>query len=483
MLKSDWKLIKNQKNELKSKGLIIEGHFEKITSIVITSDKKYIISSSYDGTIRIWNYQNISQEFILEGHKDSVNSLALSVDDKFLASCSDDKTVRLWDVNGRRLINVLNGHSAYVNSVFISYNSKFIASGSGFIHNYTDISIRIWDLHNQKELQVIKGHKLKINCVSMTHDSNYLISGSDDCQVRVWYVNKPRLRCKFKGHRSYITCVTVTKKSKYVISGSIDYTIRLWSIKKYCQVHCFYNPAGRQIYSISLTPNSRYLLSGSSKVSTYYGESFGVSENISNSSDSSNNIKTIKDYFYKPSCVLVWDIKKKKLVDGFYGLCMGVTSISITSDGKEVVLCLLDRSICVYSLKDKVKGCDMKCHRRVVKFICNVSDLHLVTACKDKSIRLWNLKTNTQESVFYDHAHKIKRVFCAFDDRHAFSYDVGGRMIVWDVHQRGKVGEICLENSDKTFGVTKDSKYIIAASALGWFKVYCINKLIKPKKK
>lgn len=43
-------------------GLIIEGHTGRVTAAAIISDNKYIISSSTDCTVRIWNLTEKRQE-------------------------------------------------------------------------------------------------------------------------------------------------------------------------------------------------------------------------------------------------------------------------------------------------------------------------------------------------------------------------------------------------------------------------------------
>ena len=51
---------------------IFENHTENITGLAITSDNKFIVSCSYDKTVRVWNLQNKNQEAVLEGHAGGV---------------------------------------------------------------------------------------------------------------------------------------------------------------------------------------------------------------------------------------------------------------------------------------------------------------------------------------------------------------------------------------------------------------------------
>ena len=75
--------------------LFLEGHFEKVTSIAVTSDNKYAVSGSLDKTIRIWNLLEKTQEFLLQGHSGGVTSVSLTSDNKFVVSGSNDSTIRI----------------------------------------------------------------------------------------------------------------------------------------------------------------------------------------------------------------------------------------------------------------------------------------------------------------------------------------------------------------------------------------------------
>ena len=37
---------------------VLEGHTSTVISVVITSDNEFIVSDSYDRTIRLWNFQD-----------------------------------------------------------------------------------------------------------------------------------------------------------------------------------------------------------------------------------------------------------------------------------------------------------------------------------------------------------------------------------------------------------------------------------------
>ena len=73
----------------------MQGHEYRINTLVVTSDNKYIISGSFDNTIRIWNFLQKTQETVLEGHTSTINSVGVTSDNKFIISGSDDNTIRI----------------------------------------------------------------------------------------------------------------------------------------------------------------------------------------------------------------------------------------------------------------------------------------------------------------------------------------------------------------------------------------------------
>lgn len=66
-------------------------HETWVRSIVISSDKKYIISGSEDKTIKIHNLKDKSLlKCIEDAHNDYVRSVAITSDNKFIVSASED---------------------------------------------------------------------------------------------------------------------------------------------------------------------------------------------------------------------------------------------------------------------------------------------------------------------------------------------------------------------------------------------------------
>ena len=66
----------------------MNGHLDWVTTLVLTSNDKYIISSSLnkssDKTIRIWNLLEKRQETVFQGHADWVSTVAVTSDNKYM---------------------------------------------------------------------------------------------------------------------------------------------------------------------------------------------------------------------------------------------------------------------------------------------------------------------------------------------------------------------------------------------------------------
>ncbi len=98
---------------------LLTGHQSGVKSVAYSPDGQFIVSGSYDSTVRIWNAnsgQPVGQP--LEGHTSSINSVAHSPDGQFIVSGSLDSTVRIWNANsGQPVGQPLEGHTESINSV------------------------------------------------------------------------------------------------------------------------------------------------------------------------------------------------------------------------------------------------------------------------------------------------------------------------------------------------------------------------------
>lgn len=73
------------------------GHNHFVQDLAISSDGQYVLSGSWDKTLRLWEIQSGSTTRRFVGHKNDVLSVAFSPDNRQIVSGSRDKTIKLWN--------------------------------------------------------------------------------------------------------------------------------------------------------------------------------------------------------------------------------------------------------------------------------------------------------------------------------------------------------------------------------------------------
>ncbi|HNZ39874.1 MAG TPA: FlgD immunoglobulin-like domain containing protein, partial [Candidatus Latescibacteria bacterium] len=119
----------------------LTGHTDGVTSVAISPDGQTIVSSSLDGTIKVWRLLDGAILRTLAGHTGYVMSAAITPDGNTIISGGADKTVKRWRLSDGQLLGTFTGHTNWVTSVAVAPDGETVVSGSW------DYTVKVWRTH------------------------------------------------------------------------------------------------------------------------------------------------------------------------------------------------------------------------------------------------------------------------------------------------------------------------------------------------
>lgn len=292
------------------------------------------------------------------GHKDGI--ACLQFNRKYLMSGSYDATVKIWNVETGECFKTLTGHSKGVRS--LAFDSQKLITGG------LDSTVKVWNYHTGKCIATYRGHEDAVSSVDFSNKT--IVSGSADCTVKVWHVDS-RTCFTLRGHSDCVNCVKIHQPSNTVCSASDDTTVKLWDLNTNQCVRVFggieNNGHVGQVETVIpfiysggdliedanesepelADPNSRSL------------SSTGNLGGINDSSEDQPEMPPLPENANYPTHLLtssldntikLWDVKTGKCIRTQFGHIEGVWSIS--ADIFRIVSGAHDRLVKVWDLQD-----------------------------------------------------------------------------------------------------------------------------------
>ncbi|XP_043837160.1 transcription initiation factor TFIID subunit 5-like [Dromiciops gliroides] len=245
--------IMDEKTASESK--ILHGHSGPVYGASFSPDRNYLLSSSEDGTVRLWSLQTFTCLVGYKGHNYPVWDTQFSPYGYYFVSGGHDRVARLWATDHYQPLRIFVGHLADVNCTRFHPNSNYVATGSA------DRTVRLWDVSNGNCVRIFTGHKGPIHSLAFSPNGRFLATGATDGRVLLWDIGHGLMVGELKGHTNTVFSLKFSRDGEILASGSMDNTVRLWdAVKAFedLETHDFTTATGH----INLPENSQDLWLG-----------------------------------------------------------------------------------------------------------------------------------------------------------------------------------------------------------------------------
>ncbi|CAF3115487.1 unnamed protein product [Rotaria socialis] len=243
------------------------GHTSLITSIQLTHDSKFLVSTSTDRTIKLFNLNSgelennyqINQNEILcttlshdnqlivvgtrdrliivchfetgeiehsiEQHTDAVTGVGLTQDDALLISASRDQTIKRWTFRGMQLLDIIDTIGSPITHLIVSTDDTFI------IVSCENTTVQVKSLVTGSDIHNLEGHSSAVTSLSMSNDSMCCYVGCSNGSIYVYNLRSRILLRSLQEHDSAVNDLFISADDCFLFSAA-ENAIHVLNVKQ-----------------------------------------------------------------------------------------------------------------------------------------------------------------------------------------------------------------------------------------------------------
>lgn len=495
---------------------IEDAHKDDISGLVLSKNDEYLVSASFDGSIKVWNLENKDLLHRLDNNLPyKITAIALAEEENCIIACSQGD-IHIWDLNAQSLIHTIeNGHQEEIS------NSRYLKNGGKIITTSIDKTIKIWKFGCWDLLYSFEeAHVSPILGLAVTENERYAITTSKNGSISIWDVNIYDHICAFSNaHKDGIQGVAISNDNRFIVCASWDQAVSVWDIEARTHLHTFTEVATRELTGLVLTRDNRFIICVDMDGRIYYLDIFAQVKNhelqkvdaspiedlklsrdnswiVSIEADGTINVWSFKTrelwHTFKSEgekefrtidispdnntiasgaadrSIDLWDIMKKEHICSFERSHRGeILCVSFSNDGSKLVSCCTQELICVWDVRQKALKYRIEdAHENWITCVIFTNDgQYVLSSSNDKSIKVWDYEQEECVHTFANaHKERIRSIKLTSDDQLLVSCSFDRTIKVWNLQTKNFVHKFQGCHRGRIFGlsISRDNKFLVS---------------------
>jgi WD40 repeat protein len=402
------------------------GHEGPVVDIALTQSGTRAVSTSTDGTLRIWDWRHSHCVRVLVGHKDRVSAVAI-VRDSVVVSASNDGTIRTWDLyTGELLATIEAGGERLSRMVALSTEPRTVTMVCG-------ARILSWQIGTPWAPRRIGEHAEQIRAIASLPSGGILTAADDRC-LGLWQTPATSAGQLCKGHTAPVAAMAVGTDEAALVCT--DGTISLWGTTPGLQKQYDIESLAFRVTCAAMLPRSRLLVGSEDASLRVLDLKTGNTEQVLRGHTAAINAVCVSNDGHvvisisDDHSLRVWDLLRgsSKRKRGAHAGPVHALTFSpdsrfafSTFDFAELVCWDVESG----TVSNTVRGSE------AWKVDMSPSETLVVLGLVGKTLHCWPLD-NAGLGVIYQRDGSIRAVHYSVDDRRTILIDTRGAIGVWD---------------------------------------------------